>query len=98
MKYLTMTQLQEKLGGRGRTTIYRDVENERLPKPLKLGSRLYWVESAVGRRNRLCPTASRLMQTPAESNGSSRGANHSTVLADYSNVSRAWSKIQGPNK
>jgi prophage regulatory protein len=47
MKYLTMSQLQEKLGGRGRTTIYRDVENERLPKPLKLGSRLYWVESAV---------------------------------------------------
>ncbi len=47
MKYLTMSQLQEKLGGRGRTTIYRDVENETLPKPLKIGSRLYWVESAV---------------------------------------------------
>lgn len=44
MRYLTFSDLQAKLGGRGRTTIYRDVELGRLPKPLKLGGRLYWVE------------------------------------------------------
>ncbi|WP_425084026.1 helix-turn-helix transcriptional regulator [Ruegeria profundi] len=47
MKYLSFRELQDKLGGRGRTTIYRDVENGRLPKPVKLGSRLYWNEADV---------------------------------------------------
>ncbi|KAJ04126.1 helix-turn-helix transcriptional regulator [Sulfitobacter mediterraneus] len=47
MKYLTFRDLQEKLGGRGRTTIYRDVELGRLPKPTKIGSRLYWNEADV---------------------------------------------------
>ena len=47
MTYLSFRDLQQKLGGRGRTTIYRDVALGRLPKPLKIGSRLYWVESAV---------------------------------------------------
>lgn len=47
MIYLTLRDLQAKLGGRGRTTIYRDVEQGRLPKPLKLGSRLYWREADI---------------------------------------------------
>lgn len=47
MRYLNFNELRAKLGGRGRSTIYRDVENGRLPKPLKLGSRLYWVEAEV---------------------------------------------------
>lgn len=47
MIYLTFSDLQAKLGGRGRTTIYRDVEAGRLPKPIKLGSRLYWREDEV---------------------------------------------------
>lgn len=47
MRYLSFSDLQDKLGGRGRTTIYRDVELGRLPKPLKIGSRLYWVESQI---------------------------------------------------
>ncbi len=47
MRYLTFRDLQEKLGGRGRTTIYRDVDLGRLPKPLKIGARLYWVEAEV---------------------------------------------------
>ena len=47
MKYLNFTELRAKLGGRGRTTVYRDVEEGRLPKPIKIGSRLYWIESAV---------------------------------------------------
>ncbi len=44
---LTSSDLQAKLGGRGRTTIYRDVELGRLPKPVKLGSRLYWNEADI---------------------------------------------------
>jgi prophage regulatory protein len=47
MKYLSFTELRAKLGGRGRTTIYRDLELGRLPKPIKLGGRLYWVENQV---------------------------------------------------
>jgi len=47
MRYITFRDVQAKLGGRGRTTIYRDVEIGRLPKPLKLGSRLYWIEADV---------------------------------------------------
>lgn len=45
--YLSFAQVQAKLGGRGRTTIYRDVELGRLPKPLKIGSRLYWNEADI---------------------------------------------------
>ena len=47
MQYLTVRDLQAKLGGRGRTTIYRDVELGRLPKPIKIGSLLYWNETAI---------------------------------------------------
>ena len=47
MRYLTFRDLQTKLGGRGRTTIYRDVEMGRLPSPMKLGARLYWVEADI---------------------------------------------------
>lgn len=47
MKYLSFSDLQAKLGGRGRTTIYRDVELGRLPKPIKIGSRLYWSEVEI---------------------------------------------------
>ena len=46
-KYLSFIELQGKLGGRGRTTIYRDVDQGRLPKPTKIGSRLYWNEADV---------------------------------------------------
>ena len=47
MRYLTFRDLQDKLGGRGRTTIYRDVASRQLPKPVKIGSRLYWNEAEV---------------------------------------------------
>lgn len=47
MKYLTMSQLSEKVGGRSRSSIYRDCESGILPKPIKIGSRLYWVEDQV---------------------------------------------------
>lgn len=47
MRYISFRELQAKLGGRGRTTIYRDLEAGRLPKPIKIGSRLYWPETAI---------------------------------------------------
>jgi prophage regulatory protein len=47
MNYLSFSDLQAKLGGRGRTTIYRDVDLGRLPKPVKIGSRLYWNEAEI---------------------------------------------------
>lgn len=47
MNYLNFNELRQKLGGRGRTTIYRDVEAGRLPEPIKLGGRLYWIEQDV---------------------------------------------------
>ena len=46
-KYLNFYELRAKLGNRGRTSIYRDIEEGRLPKPMKFGSRLYWVENEI---------------------------------------------------
>ena len=46
-QYLTLDQLRQKLGGRGRSSIYRDIELGRLPKPIKLGARLYWKEADI---------------------------------------------------
>ncbi|WP_433988702.1 helix-turn-helix transcriptional regulator [Sulfitobacter sp. TBRI5] len=47
MQLITLGQLQAKLGNRSRSSIYRDLEAGRLPKPVKLGSRLYWPEDAI---------------------------------------------------
>lgn len=47
MRLMTFKDLRKTLGGRGRTSIYRDVEAGRLPKPLKLGGRLYWRDDEV---------------------------------------------------
>ena len=47
MRLLTFTELRTILGGRGRTTIYRDVAAGLLPKPIKLGSRVYWREDDI---------------------------------------------------
>ncbi|WP_044037526.1 helix-turn-helix transcriptional regulator [Octadecabacter arcticus] len=45
--YLTLTELREKLGNRSRSAIYVDLAAGRLPKPIKLGGRLYWPEGDV---------------------------------------------------
>lgn len=46
-KYLNFNELRSKLGNRGRTSIYRDIETGRLPKPVKFGARLYWKEAEI---------------------------------------------------
>ena len=45
--YLTMNQVREKLGNRGRTTLYRDIELGRIPEPIRLGGRIYWPEDQI---------------------------------------------------
>lgn len=47
MQYLNFNELRAKLGGRSRSACYVDLADGRLPKPLKLGGRLYWPESDV---------------------------------------------------
>lgn len=47
MKYLNLNQLSDKMGRRSRSSIYRDVEAEILPEPIRIGGRLYWVEGLV---------------------------------------------------
>jgi prophage regulatory protein len=57
MQYLSFKDLQAKLGGRGRSTIYRDVDLGRLPKPIKIGSRLYWNEAEIDATLQASPNA-----------------------------------------
>lgn len=47
MRLLTMEQLRHMLGGRGRTTIYRDVQAGRLPAPTKIGGINYFPDDKV---------------------------------------------------
>ena len=46
-RYLTLADLQAKLGGRSRSAIYADLAAGRLPQPFKLGARNYWSETEV---------------------------------------------------
>jgi prophage regulatory protein len=46
-RYITFRETQAKLGWRGRTTIYRDIDNKRIPRPVKIGGRLYWAEAEL---------------------------------------------------
>lgn len=47
MTYLNLNQLSTKLGGRSRSSLYRDIEANRIPAPIRIGGRLYWIESQV---------------------------------------------------
>lgn len=44
-RFLTLTELRAKLGNRSRSAIYTDLEEGRLPQPVRLGGRLYWPEA-----------------------------------------------------
>ena len=46
-RLISFTELRKKLGGRSRSAVYVDLAAGRLPEPLKLGGRLYWLESAI---------------------------------------------------
>ena len=51
MRYITISELRQKLGGRSRNSIFRDIEDGILPAPFKLQNRQagrnYWVEEDV---------------------------------------------------
>ena len=47
MKYINIHDLSKKLAGRSINSIYNDIEEGRLPKPIKMGNRNIWAESAV---------------------------------------------------
>jgi len=46
-RYLTIQSTSQKLDGRSRSSILRDIEAGRLPKPVKIGGRLYLCENAI---------------------------------------------------
>ncbi len=46
-KYLSFGNIQKKLGGRSRSSIYRDIERGDIPNPVRIGARLYWIEEEV---------------------------------------------------
>ena len=43
--YLTLTEVRARLGNRSRSAIYIDLAAGRLPRPIKLGGKLYWPQS-----------------------------------------------------
>jgi predicted DNA-binding transcriptional regulator AlpA len=47
MRYISLAELRAKLAGRARTSIYADITAGRLPRPIRLGKRVYWLEDAV---------------------------------------------------
>jgi len=47
MTLISFSQLQDLLAGRSRSSIYRDLNAGRLPRPMRFGSRLYWDEAQV---------------------------------------------------
>jgi prophage regulatory protein len=47
MKLLDFNKLRRVLGGRSRSSVYRDLEAGRLPPPIRLGGRLYWREADI---------------------------------------------------
>lgn len=46
-KLVTMKDISEALGGRHRSSIYRDVKAGRIPRPIKVGRRVYWKADEV---------------------------------------------------
>lgn len=44
---ISLSQLSQKLGGRSRSSIYRDMADRRLPQPFRVGGRIYFDEEEV---------------------------------------------------
>ena len=44
---LSFEAVREKLGDRSRSACYEDMACGRLPKPIKIGRRLYWQEEVI---------------------------------------------------
>lgn len=46
-RYMNRHEVQSFLGGRSRSALYVDVAAGRLPKPRRLGGRIYWLRSEL---------------------------------------------------
>ncbi len=46
-KFLNFAQLSDKLGGRSRSSVERDIKAGRLPSPVKMGGLNYWAEDVI---------------------------------------------------
>jgi len=46
-RLLSLTSVQYRVGGRSRTTIWRDIRKGEFPKPAVVGGRVLWAESEV---------------------------------------------------
>ena len=46
-RYLSFNELCLMLGGRSRSSLYRDLVNGDIPTPIQIGSRKYWCEEEV---------------------------------------------------
>jgi len=46
---ISFKQLRAKLGDRSRSACYLDLEAGRLPKPIKIGRKLYWDEERLNK-------------------------------------------------
>ena len=44
---LSFIALREKLGNRSRSACYEDIKHGCLPKPIKIGRKLYWSETNI---------------------------------------------------
>jgi len=47
LRYITLDRLCSILGGRSRSSLYRDLANGDIPTPIQIGSRKYWCEEEV---------------------------------------------------
>lgn len=68
-KYLTLEEVRSLLGNRARSSIYGDIAAGRLPKPLKLGSRVYWPEDELDAHFQKLREAQRAGQSADEYSG-----------------------------
>jgi len=46
-KLLDFERTRAKLGNRSRSACYEDIKYGRLPKPIKIGRKLYWSEHVI---------------------------------------------------
>jgi prophage regulatory protein len=47
MKLLSFKEVQVILGGRSRSSIYRDVASKTIPQPYKLAGRVFWRDDEI---------------------------------------------------
>ena len=47
MKLLNFSGMSKKLNERSRSSIYRDVERGDLPRPIKIGRSVFWIEEQI---------------------------------------------------